>query len=71
MSLTIQVAKKDYTCSICKRKIPKGVRYWRSFTEMEDFKVGMKPDGKEHTNCLEFESQPIFDELHRSKEVKK
>ena len=56
MSLKIHTARKDYTCSECGRKIPIGVRYWRDYEE-DPYK-----NIKTHTNCLDFEDQPEFDE---------
>jgi len=49
-SIGLIVAKKEHRCDVCTRLIPKGTRYWRRFTEYVD--------DKEHTNCLEFETQP-------------
>lgn len=49
--MKIHVAKrKEHRCDVCCRRIPIGARYWSS------------DDGerREHTNCLEYEREPIL-----------
>lgn len=52
--LKIQTARKDHWCSLCRRRIPKGVRYFR---EQSDVQGAWDPE-REHTNCEEFKDQP-------------
>lgn len=37
------IARKEHRCDSCGRLIPVGDRYWRKFSDSEDF--------REHTNC--------------------
>jgi hypothetical protein len=57
MTLAIRTAQKEHVCDNCGKKIPKGDKYWRRFTPMEECYEGMKPDSKEHTNCLGYEKE--------------
>jgi len=54
MILRLQKARKDHKCYECGRRIPKGVKYWVKLP-----RSGMRVLWKEHTNCVEFEHEPV------------
>lgn len=60
------VAKKDHKCNVCDRLIPKGARYWRTDSNTS----GMSNTFREHTNCLDFQSQPIVVGLYPIRSTK-
>ena len=45
--MKLQKAKKDHICTLCGKKINKGDKYFRCFTDIN----GCISDRKEHTNC--------------------
>ena len=52
--MKIHKARKNHRCDSCDRLIPKGVRYWRVYDP-----ENIVNNDKQHTNCLDFEDQPI------------
>ncbi len=60
-TLGIQTARKRHRCDLCGRRIPKGARYFREVAEDQNTDY----DRKEHTNCLDFESEPMLDACTR------
>jgi len=52
-TLAFPKARKDHKCTSCKKKIPKGVRYWRETTAGEHPTVL----SKEHDNCLNYHEE--------------
>lgn len=60
VKLKCQTAKKDHRCDSCGRKIPEGSRYWRRHVTEEGHVATGLYGFKEHSNCLEFEHEPVL-----------
>lgn len=58
--MKIHTAKKPHRCDMCGRLIPIGARYWRDYQEGGD--CGALKDDRQHTNCLDFEAEPVLPE---------
>jgi len=49
--MKFQTARKDHTCDLCDKKIPKGEKYWSHYVPPGDINDFPR---KEHSNCESF-----------------